>query len=313
MRLLAEPSRVGPGPAPVSLAIGVFDGVHLGHEAVIRQTLADARTARGQAVVVTFDRHPNAVVAPERTPPMIYPLWRRLDVLAGLGLDATLVFTFDVEFSRQTGEEFLGNLLRGFERVVSVCVGAGFVFGYRRSGDVDLLKRLGAREGFQVHGIEPLTLEGAPISSTRVRDCIGAGDFPGASRLLGRRYGLAGEVRPGDRLGRHLGFPTANLDVTGLVLPPSGVYAAIAIAPGLRHAAAVNIGTRPTVDGESGEKRVEAHLQGFDGDLYGRRLEIEFDHRLRGEKRFPSRSALADQIREDVGAVRDWAGNKGLI
>jgi riboflavin kinase/FMN adenylyltransferase len=279
---------------------------------VIRQTLADAREAGGHAVVVTFDRHPAAVVAPDRCPPMVYPLWRRLEAIESLGVDATLVFTFDTSFSQQTGQIFIERLLGGFQRVLSICVGDGFVFGHRRSGDVALLRRLGEVHGFRTHGIPPFQLDGGPISSTRVRDCVAAGDFNGASKLLGRPYTLAGKVGRGNRLGHELGYPTANLDITGLVLPPSGVYAALAIGQDFRRAAAVNIGHRPTVDGSSTALHVEAHLLDHEGDLYGQHLELAFDHRLRSEVRFPDRDALVRQITADVAAVRAWQGNKGL-
>jgi riboflavin kinase/FMN adenylyltransferase len=313
MRILDEAQSLGTPPEPVCLAIGVFDGVHLGHVQVIRQMLADARKDRCSSVVVTFDRHPNAVVAPERTPPMIYPLWKRLDTVARLGVEAALVFQFDHAFSRQSGSDFVERLLRGFGRFCSLSVGTGFVFGHRRSGDLQLLRSLGEKQGFAVHGIAPVEAMGEVISSTRVRECIAAGDFERATALLGRPYRLAGTVAVGDQLGRGLGFPTANLNVDGLVLPPPGVYAATAIGEDFRSVAAVNVGRRPTVRSAAAAIRVEAHLLGFDGDLYGRRMELEMGGRLRGEVRFPSREALADQIRRDVDQVREWAGNKGLL
>lgn len=312
MRVLSAPECLGDPPTPVSLAIGVFDGVHRGHALVIQHTLEEAQRTHGRAVTVTFDRHPNAVVAPERTPPMLYPLWRRLEAIESLGIDTSLVFQFTSEFSRQSGEEFVHRLILGFGKVASICVGKGFVFGHRRSGNLELLRSLGERDGFTVHGVPPVEEEGEPISSTRVRDLVTAGEFARASHLLGRTYSLAGTVVAGDRLGRELGYPTANLDVTGLVLPPTGVYAAIALGRDFRRVAAVNIGSRPTISG-GGKVRVEAHLIDFTGSLYGERLELELQHRLRGEQRFPSRDALIRQLEGDMGEVRAWGGNKGLL
>lgn len=312
MKVLREAEPTGDPAVPVSLAIGVFDGVHRGHAEVVRRTLARSQAGAGIPVAVTFDRHPQAVLAPDRAPPMLVPLWRRLEALEALGMPVALVYAFDLEFSRQPAGRFVERLLTGFKNVLGIAVGTGFVFGHRRSGNLELLERLGREQGFAVEGVPPIEEGGEPISSTRVRDRVAAGDFDGARILLGRPYALAGEVVAGDRLGTRLGFPTANLDVTGLVLPPVGVYAATALVDGSRRPAAVNIGWRPTVERTAATIRVEAHLPGFAGDLYGRRLELEFFRRLRGEIRFDSREALVGQIGRDVAAVREWAGNNGL-
>ena len=311
MRILADAVPLGAPPGPVSLAVGVFDGVHLGHRAVIQRTIEDARSAGGVAVVVTFDRHPSAVLAPASAPQMLLPLWRRLEAIGESGVEATLVFAFDEEFSRQPAAAFVERLVRGFGSVAGISVGAGFVFGHRRSGNLEVLRELGRRHGFAVHGVPPVTIAGEVVSSTRIRELVAAGDLGRAGALLGRAYTLAGEVVAGDRLGRQLGFPTANLDVPGLVLPPRGVYAAWARTAGRRLPAAVNIGVRPTVDGTAAVPRVEAHLLGFAGELYGARLELELASRLREERRFPSPAALRTAIGEDVAAVRSWAEKGG--
>ncbi|MBX3747087.1 MAG: riboflavin biosynthesis protein RibF [Verrucomicrobiae bacterium] len=312
MNVLREAGPIGHPARPVSLAIGVFDGVHRGHAEVVRRTLARAESGGGTAVAVTFDRHPQSVLAPDKAPPMLVPLWRRLEAIEALGLATALVYGFDLEFSRQPAERFIERLRTGFGKLLGITVGTGFVFGHRRSGNLELIERLGRELGFAVEGVPPIEEGGEPISSTRVRERVAAGDFAGAGVLLGRPYSLAGEVVPGDRLGTQLGFPTANLDVTGLALPPAGVYAATAWVDGSRRPAAVNIGWRPTVGRTAGTIRVEAHLPGFAGDLYGRRLELELVRRLRGEVRFESRQALVEQIGRDVAEVREWAGNNGL-
>ena len=312
MRILTDAAPLGDDAPPVHLALGVFDGVHLGHQMVIRQSLADAEESGGVAVVVTFDRHPASIVDPASAPPLVQPLWRRLDAIEETGVENVLVFTFDEAFSRQAGETFVSRLASGFGRLSSVSVGEGFVFGHRRSGDVALLEQMGSRLAFRVHGIPPLQLGGKVVSSSQVRERIGSGDFGGASSLLGRPYDLAGEVVAGDRMGSQIGFPTANLAVDGIILPPNGVYAAVAQFGRSRKPAAVNIGFRPTVGGRPGAIRVEAHLLDFEGDLYGERLQLEFRGRLRGEERFGSLEQLAAQIERDVEAVRTWSRNGGL-
>ena len=312
MKILHDAEPLAEASVPVHLAMGVFDGVHLGHQMVIRQMLEDVRTTKGVGVAVTFDRHPASVVDPDHAPGMIQPLWRRLETIADVGVDAALVFAFDEAFSRQPAEEFIRRLRLGFGGLAGVSVGDGFVFGHRRSGTVATLARMGESLGFAVQGIPPLRLGGEVVSSSRVRERIASGDFPEASRLLGRPYDLAGEVVEGERLGRKIGFPTANLEVSGMLLPPNGVYAAVATSRGLRKPAAVNIGVRPTVDGGPGPVRVEAHLLDFEGELYGERLGLEFRRRLRGEERFPSLDRLVAQIAKDVESVRRWARNGGL-
>jgi len=312
MRILSEAEPVGEPSGPVHLALGVFDGVHLGHQMVIRQTLEDAKAAGEPCVVATFDRHPAAVLDPANAPGMIQPLWRRLEAIAEIGIDAALVFSFDEPFSRQSADAFIRRLQNGFGKIAEICVGSGFVFGHHRSGNVESLTRMGQRDGFRVQGIPSLQLGGEIVSSSRVRERIATGDFQGASRLLGRPYDLAGKVVAGDRVGRTLGFPTANLDTAGMQLPPNGVYAAVATVHGSRKPAAVNIGVRPTVDGQPGPVRVEAHLLDFEGELYGEGLNLELQRRLRGEERFSSVEKLMAQIGRDVEAVRRWARNGGL-
>jgi riboflavin kinase/FMN adenylyltransferase len=287
----------------VCVAIGVFDGVHLGHQQVIRQTLSDAEQQEAFAVVVTFDRHPNVVVAPERVPSLIYSLPQKLRAIAALGVDTTCLIHFNEEFSRQTGEEFIRALVREFGLLHSICVGGNFTFGHKRSGNVALLKKLGASLGFIVHGLAAVALDGEVVSSTRIREAIRSGQFDAASQMLGRGYSLAGLVVVGDQLGRKLGFPTANLDVTALVLPPSGVYAVHVLFHGKPYRAVLNIGVRPTLKHSAPGVRVEAHLLDFKGDLYGEELEISFVTRLREERKFAAVNALKEQIASDIAAA----------
>lgn len=305
MDIAAHPSRITGRRGKVCLALGFFDGVHLGHQQIIRQTVADARASDARSVVVTFDRHANTVVAPERVPPLIYPLSQKLRAIASLGPDALLLLRFNLALSRLPGEEFVRRLVRDFGAVNSLCVGENFAFGHKRSGNVALLRRLGKALGFSVHGLASVALDGQPVSSTRIRKAVQAGDLHGASQMLGRAYSVASRVIRGDRLGRKIGFPTANLDITGLGLPPNGVYVAIASVPGRpagarQWKAVVNIGVRPTLNRPHPPLRLEAHLLGFDGDLRSRDLEITFVRKLRDEIRFSSLTALKDQIGRDV-------------
>jgi len=300
-------NELKPGSRRVCLAIGFFDGVHLGHRQIIRQTIADARQHNAIALVLTFDRHPNSVVAPNRVPPLIYSLPQKLRAIESLGADHLLLVGFDKKFSEQPGEDFVRGLARDLGSIQSICVGADFVFGHKRSGDVALLKRLGGEIGFSVHGLSAVSLDGRTVSSTRIREAIRTGKLDGASQMLGRPYAIAGRVVEGDKLGRQLGFPTANLDVAGLVLPPNGVYAGLTALSKKSYRVALNIGFRPTMILTQPELRVEAHLLDFSGPLCGAELEVEIGEKLRDERKFASPAELRAQITRDIAAVRERA------
>jgi riboflavin kinase/FMN adenylyltransferase len=304
MKIIRAAKDLGNGSRKACLAIGVFDGVHLGHQQIIRQTVADAHQHDAVSLVVTFDRHPNAVVAPDRVPPQIYARSQKVRAVKSLGVAAILEIPFDRSFSEKSGDTFVRELARDLGRIHSVCVGADFVFGHRRTGNVALLNTLGQELQFQVHGLAAVSLDGQAVSSTRIRDTIRSGNLDAASQMLGRPYAICGPVVAGDRLGRQLGFPTANLEVTNLVLPPNGVYAAVTKVRGQFYRAALNIGFRPTVAAASPQLRVEAHLLDFSGDLYHEELEVEIGVKLRDEIRFASPDALRRQIEQDVAAVR---------
>jgi riboflavin kinase/FMN adenylyltransferase len=303
MKVIHAANDLGKTGHKVCLAIGVFDGVHLGHQQIIRQTIADTHQHGAQAVVVTFDRHPNAVVAPDRVPLQIYSRSQKLRTIESFGVHAVLEIPFDKPFSEKLGDTFVRELQAGFGKIHSICVGADFVFGHRRSGNVALLKTLGAELQFQVHGLAAVSLDGLAVSSTRIREIIRAGDIDGAGQMLGRPYAVCGRVVEGDRMGRQLGFPTANLESTGLILPPNGVYSAVTQIQGRIYRVALNIGVRPTVASEKPPLRVEAHILGFGGDLYHQELELELGLKLRDEMRFGSINELRAQIQRDVAAV----------
>jgi riboflavin kinase / FMN adenylyltransferase len=300
VKVLHAASELSPAGRKVCLAIGFFDGVHLGHQQIIRQTLADGRQHEAVALVLTFDRHPNTVVAPSRVPPLIYSLPQKLRAIESLGADRLLLIRFDKAFSEQTGEAFIRGLARDLGRVQSLCVGANFLFGHKRAGDVQLLRRLGAELRFTVHGLAAISLDGKAVSSTRIREAIRLGKLDAANQMLGRTYSLAGTVVRGDGLGHKLGFPTANIDVTGLVLPPNGVYAVHAELGGRRYRSVLNIGLRPTLQSPAPQLRVEAHLIDFAADIYGRELEVSFLEMLRPERKFASLRELREQIARDI-------------
>jgi riboflavin kinase/FMN adenylyltransferase len=304
MKIIHAADQLGNGSHKVCVAIGVFDGVHLGHQQIIRQTIADSRSHDALALVVTFDKHPSVIVAPKRVPPLIFSRSQKLRAIESLGADALLEIPFDQTFSEKSGEVFIHELARDLGKIHSVCVGADFAFGHQRSGNVALLKKLGAELSFQVHGLAAVSLDGQIVSSTRIRETIRAGNFDAASQMLGRLYAICGRVVEGDRLGRQLGFPTANLDAANLVLPPNGVYAASTKLNGQFYRVALNIGMRPTVAAAQPQLRVEAHLLDFSGDLYGTELELELGVKLRDERIFSSPAELREQIQRDVAAVR---------
>jgi len=303
MKTIRIANELANGSRKVCLAIGVFDGVHLGHQQIIRQAVSDAHGHDALALVVTFDKHPSTIVAPDRVPPQIYSRSQKLRAIEALGADALLEIPFDKNFSEKSGEVFIRDLAHAFGTIHSICVGADFVFGHQRSGNVSLLNQLGTELCFQVHGMAELALDGRPVSSTRIREAIRTGNLDAAGQMLGRPYAICGRIVEGDRLGRQLGFPTANLDPTNLMLPPNGVYAASTNFNGQFYHVALNIGTRPTV-AAGPQLRVEAHLLDFDGDLYHAELELEISSKLRNEQRFASPEALKQQIARDVAAVR---------
>jgi riboflavin kinase/FMN adenylyltransferase len=307
MKVFAAAPDLAPGSRPVCAALGFFDGVHLGHQEVLRHAVGAAAARReAMTVAVTFDRHPNVIVAPANVPPLIYPLSKKLELLASLGLDAACVIQFDKTVSLIPGEQFVRGLARDFRQIESICVGDNFMFGWKRSGNVALLQKLGGELGFEVQALRDVSWNDEPVSSTRIREAIRVGDFAAAHQMLGRPYSLRGRVIQGVKLGRELGFPTANLEVSGLIVPPAGVYAAEARLGEERLRAAVNIGHRPTVAPAS-QLTVEAHLLDFDRQIYGDELELAFFRKLREEQKFPSQSALRSQIAKDIFQARNEA------
>ena len=303
MTILPSLESLAGVPGPVCIAIGVFDGVHLGHQALIRRVMAEAETLGGSAVALTFHPHPMRVVRPEAAPRLLTSTPHKIRLIEELGCPHLLLVPFDAAFSAQEPATFVENLVRHAHPLRRICVGHQWAFGRGRSGNVDLLRRLGAEGGFETVEIEPVTSGGETISSTRIRRAIEAGDFAAARLLLGRDYTILGTVQHGARLGSQLGFPTANLAAHNEQFPPNGVYAVTAGFRGSWRRGVANIGTRPTVDGNSG-RLLEVHLFDFSGNCYDEEMEVRFDRFLRPEKKFESLDALKTQIQKDAEAAR---------
>ncbi|MEU7944340.1 bifunctional riboflavin kinase/FAD synthetase [Micromonospora taraxaci] len=287
------------------VTIGVFDGVHKGHQATIGHAVARARELGVQSVVVTFDPHPAEVVRPGSHPAVLTEPARKAELIEALGVDVLCVVPFTPEFSRLPAEQFVHDVLVEHLHAALVVVGANFRFGHRAAGDVALLEQLGRTFGFGVEGGPLVAEDGTVFSSTYIRSCVDAGDVGAAAAALGRPHRLEGVVVRGDQRGRELGFPTANLLCHRYAaVPADGVYAARLIRRGQREPlmAAVSVGTNPTFSGR--ERRVEAYALDFSGDLYGERLALDFVAHLRGQVRYDSIEPLIAQMNQDVERTR---------
>jgi riboflavin kinase / FMN adenylyltransferase len=291
---------------PCAAAIGNFDGVHRGHARLVAETIAAAQALRGRSVVLTFDPHPARVLAPEAAPSSLSTLAQKAELLAALGVDTLAVLPFTAQVAALDAGSFAREVLASCLGTAAVVVGGDFRFGRGRAGDSALLAELGERLGWTVTTVAPVTHLGEPISSTRVRRTLAAGDVAAAADLLGRRFFVDGLVEAGDGRGRGLGFPTANVATTNETLPANGVYACLFAAGGEPPREAVaNLGRRPTFEGGAAEPRLEVHVLDTDRDLYGRAVRTTFVARLRDEQRFPDADALARQIAEDVARARE--------
>jgi riboflavin kinase/FMN adenylyltransferase len=293
-----------------AVTIGAYDGVHLGHRAVIAEVQRIAAERRLSTAVVTFDRHPASVVRPESAPRLLTDLDQKLELLDTTGLDRCLVLTFDERRSLETAEEFVHEVLVDCLGARVVVVGEDFHFGHKRAGNVALLSAMGTELGFEVEGIELVGRDGRPtpdgrVSSTAIRHALAEGDLARANSLLGRHHEVRGVVARGDARGKELGFPTANVSVPGdVLLPADGIYAGWFERAGAVHAAAISLGRRPTFYAEAHASLLEAHLLDFEGDLYGEHVKVRFVERLRAEERFDSVEALVTQMERDCDQAR---------
>ena len=302
MRIIQGLESHSPDARPSVVALGAFDGIHLGHRAILCTAALRGKAGSAQVVACTFDRHPMEVLQPERAPVPITTLAERLELIAETGVDLTLVLPFTPALAAVEPEVFVKDVIvaRLFAR--EVVVGFNHTFGRGARGNVQLLRDLGARVGFTTHVVPPLLVDGIPVSSSEIRTALKEGDVGRAARYLGRPYSIAGVVTRGAGRGRTLGFPTANLDADRPLLVPIGVYACRAEVDGGFEAAVVNVGVRPTFG--DNDLAIEAYLLNFSRDIYGARLRLHMMARLRGEQKFGSVDELRAQIGRDVEAAR---------
>jgi riboflavin kinase/FMN adenylyltransferase len=302
MRTVRGLESYPPDGAPSVVALGVFDGVHLAHRAILGAAVSRARALGVQALACTFDPHPMEILQPERAPIPLTTIPERLDLMAETGLDGAVVIEFTRPLAEMEPEAFVKDVLVQRLKAREVVVGFNHRFGRGARGDAAMLDSLGERLGFRAHVVEPLRIDGMPVSSTEVRAALQRGDLAVASRFLGRSYSLGGTVVHGAGRGRTLGFPTANVHPDRPVLVPAGVYACDLLHDGAALPAVVNIGVRPTF-GEA-TTTVEAHVLDFSGDLYGRHVVLRFRDRLRPERKFGGVEELRAQIAEDIKQAR---------
>jgi len=305
MQVLRSISELSQLAGPLFTAIGVFDGVHLGHQAVISTSARAAQEAGGTPVVVTFDPHPAKVLRPREAPHLLTATQHKIALIRDLGVAHLLVIHFDRAFAATPPEKFVRQLVAHGKPLRQICVGHEWSFGKNRAGNLQLLKKLGAENGFEVVGIKPVAVNGTVVSSTAIRAAVQAGDFARAAEMLGREYSILGTVKRGAQLGRKLGFPTANLSAHSEQFPPNGVYAAEAkLGHEIFLRGVANLGFRPTFPQAMPERLLELHLFDLDRDIYGEDVEVRFLQFLRGERKFANTDELAAQIARDVAQAR---------
>ena len=306
MKTLSSILELSHLPGPLFLAIGVFDGVHRGHQAVISTSTRHAHSADGTPVVVTFDPHPARILRPEQAPHLLTATQHKIALIRALGVGHLLIVKFDKNFAATSPENFVEQLVQNSKPLREICVGHEWSFGKNRAGNLDLLQKLGVRFDFNVVGIPPVKVNGTVVSSTAIRQAVEVGEFAKAADMLGHEYTILGTVSGGEKLGKKIGFPTANLSAHSEQFPPDGVYFAEAWLDGVLLHGVVNLGFRPTVSSGQPERILEIHLLDFDQDIYGKDLEIRFVRYLRPEKKFESVDALVRQIEVDVRQAREF-------
>jgi riboflavin kinase/FMN adenylyltransferase len=304
MILLHSLEELASVPGPVALAIGVFDGLHLGHQEVIRAAQEHAAQHQGTAVVMSFDPHPLRVLRPAQAPKMLCGLSYQKRLMKRMGITTALLCPFTSETAATSAEAFMDRLVAQCHPLGCVSVGYTWSFGKDRGGNIHSLMDQGQRHGFAVYGVPPIRVDAEVVSSTLIRDAVASGDLVKASRLLGRDYALLGEVQKGRELARQLGFPTANVRPEAELLPPYGVYAVQVEIAGIWRAGIANLGVRPTVELSDAEPSLEVHVFDWSGDLYGQSLEVRLGRFIRPEMKFASVDELKGQIALDVQAAQ---------
>jgi len=304
VKILHSISELARLPGPLFLAIGVFDGVHLGHQAVISTSAHHAKDAGGTPVVVTFDPHPAKVLRPNDAPHLLTATQHKIALIRDLGVAHLLVLQFDRQLAATAPEEFVRQLVVNSRPLREICVGHEWSFGKGRAGNLALLKKLGASSNFDVVGVPAIGVNGEVVSSTAIRRAVAEGDLVKATQMLGREYTVLGTVKAGAMLGRKLGFPTANISAHSEQFPPNGVYVTEARLAGALYRGVANLGYRPTVSAGDPERLLELHLFDLNKDIYGEEVEVRFLRYLRPEQKFENVDALAAQITRDVAEAR---------
>ena len=290
----------------VCLAIGMFDGVHLGHQKVLQNAINAASQNDAISVAVTFDQHPASIISPKNAPSLIQTQAQRNRSIELLGVDAILIIKFNEAFSRKTGKSFIQELAQGFGSIHSISVGNDFMFGHNRDGNFQLLQKLSQELNFLTYGLQPVKLNGQIVSSTRIRSALINGKIDDAKQMLGRKFSIEGPVVKGDGKGREIGFPTANIDTKNLILPPNGVYASYTKFNGKTHKSLLNIGVRPTIIKPNPSIQVEAHILKFNENIYDQVIDIELIEKLRNEMKFESIEELKKQISCDIENAKSF-------
>lgn len=296
---------------PTVLTLGVFDGLHLGHQQIMQTVVERAAAIDAVPTAITFDPHPRAVLHPDTAPPMLQTLDQRLANFEVLGIEQAIVIPFSMEFSQQPAEVFLTNIVRDRLHAREVYLGKGFAFGRGRGGNIDLLRKMSTGLGFVADEVDEVKLRGQRISSSRIRKLLAEGRVNLARRMLGRPYGVEGVIIRGAQRGRTIGFPTANLKPQNRVVPKFGVYATAALIDGAWRKSITNIGVRPTFESEA-DPSIETYIFDFDGDLYGDVLRVRFLHRIRDERKFNGIDELKAQIEADTRRARNYFGHPGV-
>jgi riboflavin kinase / FMN adenylyltransferase len=290
---------------PTIITMGVFDGLHLGHQLIMRTVIERAHSTGFISTVITFSPHPRAVLHPETAPPLLQTFEQKKEGMGIVGIDQLIVLEFNLELAAMTAEEFTREILCNKLQAREIHLGKGFAFGRGREGNIDKLREFSERYGFLAEEVPEVLLRGRRISSTVIRRLIRAGRMNLARRMLGRPYGVEGRIIEGRRVGRELSFPTANLIPENSVLPADGVYVTLALIDGRWRRSVSNVGVRPTLT-SAGERLIECHLLDFSGDLYGKSMRLRFLHRLRDEKKFASINELKAQIAYDSQRARHY-------
>ena len=300
---------------PTVLTLGVFDGLHLGHQLIMRTVAERARAVGAVPTVITFDPHPRAVLHPESAPPLLQTFDQKIEGFGVLGIEQTIVVRFTKEFSTLRAADFLRDVVKDRLHAQEVYLGKGFAFGHNREGDIELLQRLSAELGFVAGEVPEVKLRGRRVSSSKVRTLLARGQVNLARRMLGRPYGVEGPVERGAERGHKLGFPTANLHPQNRVIPANGVYVTGTLIDGQWRRSVTNVGLRPTF-GEATEPSVETFVMNWDGDLYGDVIRVRFLYRLREERKFASIDELKTQIQRDAARANSYferAGTRHML